>query len=173
MICRFLPKTFLSASQPRGPFLSGLDALAAGDGGPFDKLRRVPDSGPQPPELGAQGLMEPLPGAVPGPVAEAFVRSLPRRKVVGQHPPRAAGAQQVQDGVYHFPQFHGTGTASRLGFRQQRSQDLPLGVSQIGGAWFPFHPLMLFYCQTLGNTLLGTATPIPGRGSQPHRRPRS
>ena len=51
------------------------------------------------PNLGAQGLMEPLPGAVPGPVAEVFVRSLPRRKVVGQRPPRAAGAQQVQDGV--------------------------------------------------------------------------
>ena len=46
---------------------------------------------------GAQGAVEPFPGSVFGPPAEVLVHRLPRREVMGQHPPRAAGAQRVQD----------------------------------------------------------------------------
>ena len=88
---------------------------------------------------GAQGAVEPFPGSVFGPAAEVLVHRLPRREVMGQHPPRAAGAQRVQDAVERLPQVHGAGPAPRLGRRQKGRQNFPLGIGQIAGIRFPVH----------------------------------
>ena len=66
-------------------------------------------------------------------LAEVFVQRLPRRQVVGDHPPRATGAQHVQDAVDHLLQVHRAGPSSRPGWRERRKQEVPLFISQVAG----------------------------------------
>src|SRR5690606_27037309 len=72
----------------------------------------------------------PDPGQTP--VAEQTVDGLPRREVVGDHPPRAAGPEVVEDGIDHLPPINGDGPAALgragLGLRQERVETLPLLV---------------------------------------------
>ena len=56
------------------------------------------------------------------------------------HPPRTAGAQDVQNAVDHLPQIHGPGPSSRLGWRKQRKQNIPLFAAQVGGILLAIHP---------------------------------
>ena len=90
-----------------------------------------------------QGGVEFLPGAVESPVAELAVHRLPRRKVVGEHPPGAARSQVVEDGIDHLAEFAGRGPSAlgRAGFwlGEQRFETLPLVVGQVGGVGLPAH----------------------------------
>lgn len=63
---------------------------------------------------------------------EPPVNRLPRRKIVRQHPPAAAGTRQVADRVQDLAQVHAR-LAPPLGGRGQKRPDLlPLRVGQIG-----------------------------------------
>jgi len=53
---------------------------------------------------GAQVAVNALPSAVVAPTSEVAIHGLPRREVRRQHAPRAAGSQDVQDGLDHSPQ---------------------------------------------------------------------
>ncbi len=55
---------------------------------------------------------------------------------MGDHPPRNATAQHIQNAVYYFPQVHGARMSPGIAWGQQRSQLCPLGVGQ--GAWICF-----------------------------------
>ena len=99
-------------------------------------------AGPASPDLtgpGPQGVMGPLPGSVPAPSAEVMEGGAPGWQVMRQHPPRASGAQHIADGVHHLPSRVLDGTAAGFGWRQQRPQQLPLPVVQVGGISWPFH----------------------------------
>jgi hypothetical protein len=84
-----------------------------------------------------------LPGAVQPPVPELAVNGLPGREVVGQHPPRPAGPQVVEDGVHHVPEAGGRRSpalaGAGLGLREQRFQPLPLVIGQVGRVGLPAH----------------------------------
>ena len=56
-----------------------------------------------------------------------------------QHPPRASGAQHIADGIHHLPAGVFDGTAAGFGRRQQRFQQLPLPVVQVGGVIWSVH----------------------------------
>ena len=110
------------------PFFRGLHALVVDDrrAGNGTSACGLPDHGPQ-------CLVDSFPSPIPGPLAEVFVQRLPMRQVVGDHPPRATGAQQVQDTVDHLPQIHRAGPSSRPGWRECRKEEVPLFISQVAG----------------------------------------
>ncbi len=83
--------------------------------------------------------MRSLPGSVPAPSAEVMKGSAPRWQVMRQHPPRASGAQHIADGIHHLPAGVLDGTAAGFGRRQQRFQQLPLPVVQVGGVIWSVH----------------------------------
>ena len=83
--------------------------------------------------------MRSLPGSVPAPSAEVMKGSAPRWQVMRQHPPRASGAQHIADGIHHLPAGVFDGTAAGFGRRQQRFQQLPLPVVQVGGVIWSVH----------------------------------
>jgi len=58
-----------------------------------------------------------------------------------QRPPCAAVAAQVQDAVDDLPHVHTALTPARIGRWDQRLDQLPLRISQIGWIGTPFHPL--------------------------------
>ena len=63
---------------------------------------------------------------------EPAVHAAPRREVQWQVPPRAAGAQNVEDGVKHRPQWPAAPTARAGGAGQEWGDDRPFGVGQAG-----------------------------------------
>jgi hypothetical protein len=56
----------------------------------------APELGPQAP---ADHVVQLLPGAIQPPLSEVVKDGLERRKLAREHPPLAAGLQQVEDGV--------------------------------------------------------------------------
>lgn len=94
------------------------------------------------PDVLPQVVVECDPGAVVPPLAEPAIDGLPRREVVGQHPPGPAGPELVKDRVEDGPvvgrwpsPFGGSG----FGSWDQGSEALPLGVGQVGGVGLPCH----------------------------------
>lgn len=84
-----------------------------------------------------------LPDPGQPPVAEEAIDGLPGRKVMGEHPPRPAGPQVVEDRIDHGAAVDGgrptaLGGAG-LGFRQERVEPLPLVVGQIGRVGLSCH----------------------------------
>ena len=84
-----------------------------------------------------------LPNSGQTPVAEQAVDRLPRREIVGDHPPRPTGPQVVEDGIDHLSPIDGNRLSAfaSAGFRlgQQWVQTFPLLVGQIGRVRFPTH----------------------------------
>jgi len=80
---------------------------------------------------------------VPSPVASVFpvviMDGRPGRKVVGQHPPRAAGTHQIQDGVNHLTQISAARSSARFGWWQQGFNQFPLLIRQIAWVIFSVH----------------------------------
>src|SRR5262249_56162879 len=66
----------------------------------------------------AQGVVDPVPGAVLAPLAEVVVGGGPGRVDLGQGAPLAAGAVDVQDGVHDFVGGDFPRSAAGLGRRQ-------------------------------------------------------
>lgn len=73
--------------------------------------------------------MDAGPGAVLSPQTEVMIDGLPRGQVVGQHPPRTAAAQHVEDGVQDLPVGMDRLPAPwRLTFGKVRFDLLPFGI---------------------------------------------
>src|SRR5208282_1707263 len=74
-----------------------------------------------------------LPSTIVAEADEPGIGRLVRRKMLGQHAPRAAAAQHKENGVDDFS--HGPAAlSSGLGWwRKQRFQDRPFGVGQVAG----------------------------------------
>src|SRR5262245_39070549 len=127
--CRLRPLIFFPpvvALQARVA-VAHLHRLAVEDGGAG--LTRPPLGQA---DLLAEALVQPFPGAVQAPAADAGVHGAPRREVVGQQPPGAAGPQEVEVGIADLADVDGTGPAAGLGGRHERLQPFPLGVGKIG-----------------------------------------
>ena len=129
---RLRPPTFFPPVEPLGAAAVGrLDRLAVHS----QRLGLGRGTGLDADLLAERG-MDLLPDARQTPVAEQPVDGLPGREVVGQHPPRPAGAEVVEDGVDHRAAIDGGRPAALggagLGRGQQGVQAVPLLVSQVG-----------------------------------------
>ena len=81
-------------------------------------------------------VVDALPSPVIVPSAKVTVDQLPRWEVVGQHAPLAAGTIYVEDGVNDLaPRMLGR-RRSRLWRRDQRFQNFPLFVGEVGRVGF-------------------------------------
>src|SRR5581483_7922006 len=128
--------------------LRGLDRLAvdAGDAG-----RRLPPSLGA--ELGAQGIEDLLPGAIPTPPAEVVVDGPPGWEVVGQGAPGAALAGVVEQGVDDLAHVGLAGAAAGPGGGNQGLQDGPLLIGQVTGIGFALHTLFYVHHPLMEQTL--------------------
>jgi hypothetical protein len=72
-----------------------------------------------------------LPGPVISPLLEVHVDRRVRGKVVREHPPSAAAAQDVEDGVDHQAEVCRTRPAPRLGCWEQRGNNPPFRVAEV------------------------------------------
>ena len=77
-------------------------------------------------------IVGPVQPAVYPPLAEVVVDRLPGRVFFGQHPPRTPAPEQVEDGVRDVPVRPLRRTATLLGRREQRFEDGPLLVGEVG-----------------------------------------
>src|SRR5450830_1385351 len=84
----------------RSTLFRRLDRLAVDDARRGFRVSALPN-----PLLPAQFLAYPLPRAAVPPVAEVVLNRRPGRQIMGQQPPRATRAQQVQDGIHNLPQI--------------------------------------------------------------------
>jgi hypothetical protein len=115
------PLTFWALSHPWSPpravVLTDCAALSAalGAGGGL----RAPG------EVAPQHLVEPLPGTVFKPAPKVGIDQAPRRHIVGDKPPRTAGAQALQDRIDHFPLGLLLWSPAGLGSRNQWGEQLP------------------------------------------------
>jgi hypothetical protein len=121
--------TFVGVVAPNaGGLLDGLHTLAVHDGGTgmgifaypatLSFVRRSPEPCPQ---AGATELLE------------VIVHRLPWRKTAWQIAPRAAGPQQIEQGVEHGSQRVAAQTAMRRARREESLQAVPLRISK--AAW--------------------------------------
>jgi hypothetical protein len=121
-----------------GELLTPVVAPLAADLGPLDRLavdaagtrRRLPAVGDAHPL--AQGVHEPLPGAVVPPSREVVVDGALGRQVVGEHVPLAARAVEVEDRVEHLAHVDVAGPAE-VEDGDVRLDQGPLVVGQVGG----------------------------------------
>ena len=104
--------------------LRGLDALRIEDG---CRRRRLPPGGFAQPL--AQAVMDALPHPLQPPVPEVVIGDPPRRELVRQQAPGAARAHDVEDCVNNLASGILRRAASGFGFRDQRSEPMPLGVA--------------------------------------------
>src|SRR5829696_6341881 len=83
--------------------------------------------------LDAEGGVDLFPQPLLSPAAEVVVDGLPRWQVMGQQPPGAAGPEPVGHGVDQLAAVMEGRAAARLGRRDERGEQLPLGIGQVGG----------------------------------------
>ncbi len=86
--------------------------------------------------------MNTLPGPITSPGGEVVERGPPWRRIVGEHAPRAPGAQYIADSVDHLPPRVLQWQPSRLGRWKQRFQRLPFPVAQGAGICSACHESM-------------------------------
>ena len=123
---------------PPADQLAPVEAPRPADLGPLDRLavdvadlrRRLPPLGLA--GLRTQGIDDPLPGAVVAPLLEVVPDGALGQQVVRQQLPLAAGAGLVEQGVEHLADVGRARPAAGLGRRDQRLDDRPLGVGQVG-----------------------------------------
>ena len=116
------------------PFFSGLHRLAVDDGRTRCGLATL-----RLPQHDMQLVVGPPPSSVPTPSAEIMEGDTPRRQVMGEHPPGAAGAQHVTDGVYDLAPRILDRTPTRFGWGQQWLQQPPLSITEVAGISRSFH----------------------------------
>jgi hypothetical protein len=76
-------------------------------------------------------VMDSLPSSIVSPLLEVHVDRWERGKVLGEHAPSAAAAQNVEDGIDDRPKFCRTGAPSRLRGGKQTTDDLPFRVAEV------------------------------------------
>ena len=107
--------------------LGGLHALGVDD---HHARRRLPPGNA--PDPLPQRRQDVLPGAVAPPLGELVADGLPRGVLSGEHAPLAAGAQEIEDRVDDQAQADPLAPARSLWHRQQRRDQRPLGVGEVG-----------------------------------------
>ena len=138
--------------NPEAPFFRGLHRLTVDDGRAGTGLATLGLA-----QLGVQGVMCPLPGAITTPSPEVVEHGAPRRQVMGQHPPGAPSAQHVADGVDDLPPGVGDRSAARSGRWQPGLEQLPFAVAEVAGIGWSFHTPTL---RPTPLSRLDTSTPI-------------
>src|SRR5262245_57475136 len=85
-----------------------------------------------------QGRLQALPDAGGAPAVELGGDGAPGREVVGQLPPLAAGAQEVQDGVDEAAaiDFDGVADLGKAARTDVGANELPLLIGQVAGVLF-------------------------------------
>ena len=116
------------------PFFRRLGALAVQDGGAGTLLATSGQSG-----LGPKSIVDSRPSAIQAPGTKVVVDRLAARKLVGQVAPGASRAQCIEDAVDDLAQVHLPRTSSRLGWRKQWLQRLPLRIRKIAGVRLSLH----------------------------------
>ena len=80
------------------------------------------------------------------------------RRIMGKHSPGTAATQFIEYAVEHFSHICPARSTTWLSWWYQRLNNLPFGIVQIAGIWFPFHnPLVytiIFVSSTFSDTLL-------------------
>src|SRR5512135_765232 len=112
------------------------------------------------PHAGPQGLEESLPRAIDPPVTERGVDGGPLGEIMGQHPPRAAAAVDVEDAIDDVAHDHLAWPPAWLGRRDQRLKDGIRFVGQVAEVGSVFHP------NNLQKVTLFAQTLTPGRRSR-------
>ena len=67
------------------------------------------------------------------PASKIVINGSPRRKIVRKHPPGTATSQDVEDRIDNLPQPILAGLAVTLRDRDQRGNELPLGLTEVTG----------------------------------------
>ena len=67
------------------------------------------------------------------PAPKIVIHGSPRRKIVGKHPPGTPTSQDVEDRIDNLPQPILAGPAVTLRDRDQRGNELPLGLTEVTG----------------------------------------
>ena len=67
------------------------------------------------------------------PASKIVIHGSPRRKIVRKHPPGTATSQDVEDRIDNLPQPILAGPALTLRDRNQRGNELPLGLTEVTG----------------------------------------
>lgn len=83
------------------------------------------------------------PRAIEPPLTVIPVDGAPRRQVVRQMPPRAAGAIEIKYRIEHLAQVDRSGPAAELRRWDQRLDQSPLTVRHVGLVWHPVHTLSI------------------------------
>jgi hypothetical protein len=120
------PGVIAATGTPDG--VRALDRLGVHDPGRDHRVATVSVA-----QLLTQRVVDAVHGAVVAPALEIPVHRLPRRQVVGQLPPRAAGAQHVEDRVDDLAPRVFLVASVGVGRGQQRLDQPPLLVGHIGG----------------------------------------
>ena len=89
-------------------------------------------------DLAPQHIDELGPSAVVAPLGEILVHGALGKQVVGEHVPLATAAVQVENRVDDLPHIHGPRPTSVLGFRNQRFENRPLCIGQVGRIRLPY-----------------------------------
>src|SRR4051812_24605525 len=82
--------------------------------------------------LGAQSIVDTLPGAIVTPNPEVMIDTFPGRIVLGQHAPLRAADQNVQDRIDELAHIQAARPTTSFGGRDQVFDIIPLAVGQIG-----------------------------------------
>ena len=91
-------------------------------------------------DLGAQGLVEPLPGPAVPPLAAIPVHTGPLRRLMGEHAPCEAPSNDIKNGLDHRPPLPRAGVPPRLGWWDSMFDTIPCGISEVGGVGIGVHP---------------------------------
>lgn len=129
-MCRFLPLIFLPASYPGGsmqaPFFRAFHALAVDDGGAGgDFALRLLSAGR------IKRMVDAVERAIPGPKVEIVMDRAPRRQILRDRSPLAAGREHIHQPVDHLAQVDAALAAARLARRDQRLDQRPFLVRQV------------------------------------------
>src|SRR5215217_5358624 len=88
--------------------------------------------------------MDALPGAVIAPAAKVAVDALPLGILFGQEPPLDAADGQIQDGIDDLPHRQVARSSTWFGEWDQRLDNTPLAVGEIGGVQLCVHSHNLY-----------------------------
>jgi hypothetical protein len=88
--------------------------------------------------------MHERPGAISAPRPEVMIDDLPRRQIMGQQTPRTTAAEDRKNRVQDFALRIFLGSPTRPGGRDQRLNQHPLSVTEVGRVRFAgFHTPMV------------------------------
>jgi hypothetical protein len=76
-----------------------------------------------------QGIVDALKSTIVGPGIEVVADAVPVGKVFREHPPLAAGVDQIEQGVGDLTKIEGSLATPGRGRRKQRFHELPLLIS--------------------------------------------